>query len=91
MTRRRWKRSAPRETIKIDAEVYALVHRYSQETGVSITRTISEAIRDWMETVGLQRVLNLGGNAEFITREVAQEVQGEDNGQERASVLESRG
>lgn len=48
-----------RVPIKIDAVVYARLKDYSTITGVSITRTISEACEDWLETTGIVRIESL--------------------------------
>jgi hypothetical protein len=52
--------SRKRETIKIDTEIYALLRDYSAAIGVTITQTVSEAVRDWIETIGMARVKALG-------------------------------
>jgi hypothetical protein len=58
--RRGRRATGPRETVKIDAKTYDLLWQYSDKTGVSITRTITEAVNDWMETVGRQRLEMIG-------------------------------
>ena len=49
--------------VTVDAATYEKLHAYSEITGIPLKRVFSEAVTDWMETVGAARLEVLTGQA----------------------------
>lgn len=55
-----------RVPVKLDAETYAAVRNYAQTFGLTLTKTLTDIVDDWLATVGaarLERLEEIGSNS----------------------------
>jgi hypothetical protein len=48
--------------VHVDAETYELGKAYFEKTGVPVTRVVTEAMKDWLETIGAARLKAFGND-----------------------------